>query len=1332
MKTVNSRRIPAIILTLSMMLSMILAFTVSGNAEAADNVYTLNVDDLKTFGAGTYDDGDYTKVGDADYFTAFFGSKAKLETKSKSETFDGGFISTKRISWGDRTTIGDQIINAIKIKTEGSATLKIWWVCGGLETGTDNVRQVAVFNPDGTICTQTTLTEADASKADNNEDGIKNDTFISTLNIPAAGVYYIGNIGGSNYFHKLEVTDNKDGAPAGDRAAWSNVASPVITSAEDNGEGNIVVNADALIGHDGADELLVHMYQGDELIATKGSITEKSSHVLTFTPENSGSYTFKAELLREGETAKASNDVSASFVYLLKAPYLSNVTSMGEGVIRVKWTAVHEAECYEVYCNGEKVATTRELYYIASGLTIDNEYTYKIRAVRGTEFTESDEMTTTATAEAKQEWSFVVSGPSTNEANNGYIGSVNDDGQVTIYSEGGKGKIQQKDCDGLALYYTAIPTEYNFTLRAKIHVDSWTYSNGQEGFGLIVTDRVGTHGDTSNFWTNSYLAGSTKIEYKYNPDTEQIVNVHSSDTTLKKFKMNIGIGIVEETGITKDNLEYFEANDSERIGQDLRFVNTTLDTLASQIKSEAGTYNVIGNYTSEPTGSFEERFLITDYIMEIQKNNTGYFISYYSIDGELLGQKKHYDPDVLSQIDEDYVYAGFFAARNARATFSDISLTTILASEDAPAEEPPIEKITPDITIGSADVANNNKYTLIIDPNVDGFLTVKYGPFTIANNLKLTTNERYKQAITLRNFDENEIKIEFTPDPEGWLPEYTELSSTKTIYKTLIVNYSRGNSHRKNIYVSPDVKPDTTVANGTKEFPYDIYTAVDIAYPGQTIILMEGTYKMSSALKIQRGIDGTEDNPIRMIADPEATTRPVLDFQGLYDGFTHGGDYWYFYGFDVTGSADKQKGFQISGNYNVLDQIHAYYNGNTGIQLSRYSGNDLYEDWPCHNLILNCTSYCNFDAGFEDADGFAAKLTIGDGNVFDGCIAYNNADDGWDLYAKVDTGIIGSVTIRNCVAYNNGFVPGHEKTGNGNGFKLGGSSIPGKHTIENCISFNNLAKGIDSNSCPDIIVKNCISFNNGSYNYAFYTNNVNNTAFVANNIISFRTENLGQGDQLSGKGDQIVSDYINESTYYWFNTQKSSNTNGTVITADMFVSLVFDGFERNADGTLSLKGFLEIKNNVPENLKNCKLGGQPSYDTSLKKDGECTFSEEWSNLDIYAHWHECECGFKTDIEYHNFEWIIDKEVVGMQTGLKHEECTICGFKRAAITTYPERPDEDDDPVVPDIQPDDGEIENGDEQPEEELSFFDKFIKAISDFFASIAAFFAGLFGGDKQ
>lgn len=115
---------------------------------------------------------------------------------------------------------------------------------------------------------------------------------------------------------------------------------------------------------------------------------------------------------------------------------------------------------------------------------------------------------------------------------------------------------------------------------------------------------------------------------------------------------------------------------------------------------------------------------------------------------------------------------------------------------------------------------------------------------------------------------------------------------------------------------------------------------------------------------------------------------------------------------------------------------------------------------------MNCSSYLNADKGYEDADGFAAKLTVGQGNVFDGCIAAYNADDGWDLFAKVQSGSIGVVTIQNCVAFKNGYIldeNGREiNAGNGNGFKMGGDSMPGAHVLKNSVAFANKAKGIDS------------------------------------------------------------------------------------------------------------------------------------------------------------------------------------------------------------------------------------------------------------------------------
>ena len=108
-------------------------------------------------------------------------------------------------------------------------------------------------------------------------------------------------------------------------------------------------------------------------------------------------------------------------------------------------------------------------------------------------------------------------------------------------------------------------------------------------------------------------------------------------------------------------------------------------------------------------------------------------------------------------------------------------------------------------------------------------------------------------------------------------------------------------------------------------------------------------------------------------------------------------------------------------------------------------------------------------------------------------------------FRKGSDSSIGSVTIKNSVAYANGYLEDGTNAGNGNGFKMGGDSMPGSHVLENSIAFGNKAKGIDSNSCPDIKVKNCTTINNEGANVALYTNSAKNTDFEATGVVSFRT-----------------------------------------------------------------------------------------------------------------------------------------------------------------------------------------------------------------------------------
>ena len=1090
--------------------------------------------DLTAFAAGDKADGDNEDVGTDGYFTVFYSAKTKVDGSSK--TFDDGYAATQRLNFGGSSGF-DPLKNVIRFTTSGAATVKIWWVSGG------DGRSMAICDGSGTVI------------ASAGSDSVKNSLYISELTLDAAGTYYLAVPAGSNYLFKLSVTETSGGSSVKPpRAEWATVAAPVITDAEDDGKGNVKVVVSMNVGYDGADQVVVTMYDADgNELATKRSIAEKAEHTLTFTPDASGTYTFKAVASREEEMDKESETVTADFVLPLGVPAIASATSVGGGSIDVVWGEVKESTGYNVYCNGELVGSATGTSYTVSGLTVGERYSFRIAAVRGEEVSDlSAALEAIATENAQRVWGFTRYGSSTNDANNGYIGSVNEDGEVTVYSEGGKGKIVPNSTDGVAFYYTPISADLNFTLRATVTVDSWTLSNGQEGFGLMAADRLGPNGDSASFWNNQYMALASKVEY------------NSEDGS--KYSMKLGLGVLAKTGLTPENLPT-----GAEMPEGFKSITTTLDHTPEKQELNAGTYNIVGNATTEASGTIAE---LTTFVLEIQKNNTGYFITYYDAEGNVIERIKHYDPNALSMLDTENVYVGFFAARNARITVSDILLTTIDPSEDAPAEEKPVTYVEPAVTIHSSTVTTASDYSISFTANVAGTAQILLGETVIEEEVEVAANGRYDKDVTLPAPGSYELKIVFTPDPDQDLGEDTKLSSIDPVTAVFSVSYNAAYADMKELYVSPDGKAD---AAGTREDPIDVYTAVENVSAGQTIVVMEGTYNLSATLRIQPGINGTEEKPIRMVADENV--RPVFDFQGICAGIVHGADYWYFFGFDVTRSQNGQKGFQVSGDHNVLDQINTYYNGNTGIQISRYSGADTtIAQWPSYNLVLNCTSYGNADAGYEDADGFAAKLTCGEGNVFDGCVAYNNADDGWDLYAKVETGPIGSVVIRNCVAYSNGYLEDGTNAGNGNGFKMGGESITGKHQLINSYAFFNKAKGIDSNSCPDIIVENSTSYNNESYNVAFYTNNANNTDFSATGIVSFKDETiksgLTTGENLKPKGTQDTAKYLGDTNYYW-NGTASKNASGEAFTADMFVSLEFKGVSRNADGSINLHGFLE-------------------------------------------------------------------------------------------------------------------------------------------------------------
>lgn len=60
-----------------------------------------------------------------------------------------------------------------------------------------------------------------------------------------------------------------------------------------------------------------------------------------------------------------------------------------------------------------------------------------------------------------------------------------------------------------------------------------------------------------------------------------------------------------------------------------------------------------------------------------------------------------------------------------------------------------------------------------------------------------------------------------------------------------------------------------------------------------------------------------------------------------------------------------------------------------------------------------------------------------------------------------------------------------------------------------------------------------------------------------------------------------------------------------------------------------------------------------------------SYGTDWK-ADTNNHWHECACGDKVDTAAHTFKWVTDKEATATEKGSKHEECSVCGYKKAAV------------------------------------------------------------------
>jgi hypothetical protein len=376
---------------------------------------------------------------------------------------------------------------------------------------------------------------------------------------------------------------------------------------------------------------------------------------------------------------------------------------------------------------------------------------------------------------------------------------------------------------------------------------------------------------------------------------------------------------------------------------------------------------------------------------------------------------------------------------------------------------------------------------------------------------------------------------------------------------------------------------------GTIGDPVTLEAAIARVQPGGAILLRGGGYRFDSQVTVARGNDGGADEALRKrlwaFVLPDGTPEiPVLDFseQPYGDassganlrGVFLGGHWWHLRGIDVAGAADN--GIYVAGNYNLIEACRTYRCRDSGLQISRHGASAGPDEWPSFNLVLNCESWDNYDGppnNGENADGFACKLTSGEGNVFRGCVAHHNIDDGWDLFARDDTGPIGSVVIDRCVSYANGTLTDGTSSdaGDRNGFKLGGSAIPVVHTVTRSVAFGNGKNGFTWNSNPAAIrVVNNLAFDNVEGNFKFDA-----AGPLFHNNVSLYIVGEGENDRYGGPSGARTG----PTNCFWFTGSSSRgpsiNDAGLSASAAGFISLSVPpgGFARGPDGGLAFGGF---------------------------------------------------------------------------------------------------------------------------------------------------------------
>lgn len=290
--------------------------------------------------------------------------------------------------------------------------------------------------------------------------------------------------------------------------------------------------------------------------------------------------------------------------------------------------------------------------------------------------------------------------------------------------------------------------------------------------------------------------------------------------------------------------------------------------------------------------------------------------------------------------------------------------------------------------------------------------------------------------------------------------------------------------HAAEWFVSPE---GDDKARGDHGHPFaTVQRAQTAASAGDTVFLRGGTYRMSEADIASRqrifahvillDKSGKPGEPITYRA--ATGEHPVFDFSAVKPPDLR------VHAFEVTGSHLALDGIAVTGvQVTMKTRTQSICFSNTGShnryeRLSMHDGMGIgfYLTGGSDNLVLNCDAWNNHDPVSDggrggNVDGFGGHPGKGDtGNVFRGCRAWFNADDGYDCINAWE-----SVRFENCWAFENGKSPDGKGLADGNGFKAGGYGLTAprglprpipRHVVTRCLSVNNKASGFYANHHP--------------------------------------------------------------------------------------------------------------------------------------------------------------------------------------------------------------------------------------------------------------------------